>query len=94
MPRHQHLLLWSLSPLVWVTGTSPRFNSNATSMDCTKLQTDNEAVSNSNRSTNKFKVAGRRLRWRAFRTQIGSRVRCANCRSDVPPAPSWQHERS
>jgi hypothetical protein len=34
-------------PLVWVTGTSRRFNSNATSMDCANPQTDNEAVPNS-----------------------------------------------
>ncbi len=35
------------SPLVWVTGTSRRFNSNPISMDCANPHTDNEAVSNS-----------------------------------------------
>jgi hypothetical protein len=38
------------APLVWVTGTSRRFNSNARSMDCANPHTDNEAVPNSNRT--------------------------------------------
>jgi hypothetical protein len=45
--RTSLLLLWSQRPLVWVTGTSLRFNSNATSMDCANPHTDNEAVPNS-----------------------------------------------
>jgi len=37
------------APQLWVTGTSRRFNGNATRMDCANPQTDNEAVPNSNR---------------------------------------------
>ena len=37
MPRHQNLL-WSQAPWLWVMGTSRRFNSNATSIDCANSQ--------------------------------------------------------
>ena len=45
MSRHEDLLLillWSDRPLVWVTGTSLRFNSDATRFDCANPQTDTE----------------------------------------------------
>ena len=38
-------------PLVWVMGVLRRFNSDATIMDCANPKTDNEAVSNANRSS-------------------------------------------
>ena len=37
------------APQLWVTGTSRRFNGNATRIDGANPQTDNEAVPNSNR---------------------------------------------
>jgi hypothetical protein len=37
---------------LWVTGTRLRFNSDTTGVACAHLQTDKEAVSNSNRFQN------------------------------------------
>ena len=49
------------SPLVWVTGTSSRFNNIAKSMDGSKPQTDNEAVPTSNRCSAEFVARIRKL---------------------------------